>query len=128
MRVYLKETRNEKGVFYRRGDWGIERPDGWDNGRGNWTAVAPPAESLAETDPIPCDWDETANSWIIDGALQQERTIKARLAELDATISRQNEDLISALEASGVTIKDKLYPAMSSAMAEKQKLRGELGR
>ena len=72
------------------------------------------------------DWEAAGNV----AAVEQEDpadAIKARLCELDATISRQNEDLISALEASGVTIKDKLYPAMAGAMAEKQKLRGELG-
>ena len=48
------------------------------------------------------------------------------MAELDAIISRQNQDLIIALEESGILIKDKLYQGMINSMVEKQKLRVEL--
>ena len=38
-------------------------PDGWDNGKGNWTLVKPPDECLDKNNPCECDWDEDSQLW-----------------------------------------------------------------
>jgi hypothetical protein len=71
-KFYNTETRNEQNEFYRRGDWSVEKPDDWDNGKGNFTDVAPPAECLDEDDPVACDWNGSA--WDIDATSQADKT------------------------------------------------------
>jgi len=64
MIFYNKETRNEEGKFYRGEVWGIEKAEDWDNGKGNFTNVTPPVETLKHG--VPCDWDEKTGQWILD--------------------------------------------------------------
>ena len=58
--VYNKETRNENGLFYRNGDWGIEVPD--DFSKSNFTDIVPPLN-------VKCDW--VNNEWVIDTSIVQ---------------------------------------------------------
>lgn len=59
---YNKETRTEDGVYYRAGDWGVEKPS--DFADGNFTKNSPPAKSLNHN--VPCDWDDDSETWNID--------------------------------------------------------------
>jgi hypothetical protein len=79
--IYIKETRDLEGKFYRTGDWGIKKHNMWDNGKTNWTTIKPPKESLSN-DPIPCDWDEETQSWILDQDVLKEREISKASSEI----------------------------------------------
>ena len=95
-KIYMKETRNEAGEFYRRGDWGIERDNNWDNGKNNWTKISPPDECLDEVNPVECDWDETSQSWITGEKTLPESTTEVKISpetesELDTFITKYPE-------------------------------------
>ena len=73
MRVYFTETRDEEGKFYRFGDWGIEKPDEWDNKKGNWTDQAPSEETLKHG--VPCDFVD--GEWILDTDSDEYKSLHA---------------------------------------------------
>ena len=83
MKFYNKETRTEAGIFYRGDDWGIEKPNDWDNGKGNFTDQPPPEETIQYG--VPCDWDEESGSWKLDETSDQFKNLSAekRLAEYE---------------------------------------------
>ncbi|MCP3927403.1 MAG: hypothetical protein GY714_33005 [Desulfobacterales bacterium] len=88
MKYYNKETRNESVEFYRTGDWGLERPDKWENSNGNFTNISPPDISLREKDPVPCDWNEEESVWVVDlEILKDEKTNE---------ITQKAEDIINS--------------------------------
>ena len=90
MIIYITETRSEDGSFYRDGDWGIEKPDNWDNGKGNWTDIAPTEETIQYG--VPCDWD--GKQWVLDESSDEYKNLYAakRAEEYPST-----DELIIAL-------------------------------
>ena len=91
MKFYNTETRNESNEFYRRGDWGVEKPDDWDNGKGNFTSVAPPDECLTD-DPVECDWD--GEKWVKDTDSQAAKDAADKKTEyLEKARLQQAKDL-----------------------------------
>jgi len=97
-KVYNKETRNEEGVYYRKGDWGIEVAD--DFCKPNFTEEVPPQESL--DDNCPCDWNEETEAWVLDTVEADDMEAKKYLKESDEALVRVIEDLINVLEEKSV--------------------------
>lgn len=126
MKWWNIETRNERGEYYRRGDWSIERPADWANPRGNFTTEEPPAECLEDGSAIPCDWDAGTGAWILDAA---EADRQQALAELDATdteLARVVEDLVAALDREGVLPREKLPQKAVEKLDARASLRAKL--
>jgi len=98
MSYWNKETRNEEGVYYRKGDWSVDRfPERTEN----FTAISPPKEAF---DGMPVDWDEESGEWVGD---VDSWNSKKELAELDSIgeLNRTVEEIVDAL-ASSTTIEE----------------------
>ena len=89
MKFYNKETRNEKGKFC--GIRCTEKPENWDNGRNNFTNIAPPDECI--NDGVACDWNEQTQTWDVDVLAQWEQ----EMVESDKEMPRYLEDIWDAV-------------------------------
>jgi len=123
-KFYAKETRNEASEFYRRGDWGVEKPDDWDNGKDNFTDVAPPAQCLKDVDPIPCDWNGTV--WIVDTVAEDHINAVETLNSTDIPLTRVLEDLVATLIAKGTITMEDLPQAAQDKLSARTAARGDL--
>jgi hypothetical protein len=125
MKYWNKETRNEDGKFYRNGDWSIEKPEGWDNGKGNFTSVSPPPECLREENQIACDWDEKGQRWIPD----QGDIDALRAKEIEAELRQIDLESIRPLRAARAGAAAKADTDKISKLEDRaQALRGERAR
>jgi len=98
MLYWNKETRSEAGIYYRHGNWGINRiPEPISS----FTEIAPPKEAF---DGMECDWNEEDNKWDYDVDAWDS---KNELVELDSIgeLNRTVEEIVDAL-ASSTTIEE----------------------
>ena len=95
MKVWNKETRNEAGLYYRVGDWGVEVDDSFK--KENFTNIPPPDESLVD-DPVPCDWNIKENIWVLDTSIiiKREATLLADVYIATAGAGQKRELLEAA--------------------------------
>jgi len=121
-KVYNKETRNEEGVYYRKGDWGIEVDD--DFNKPNFTETTPPQESLE--DSCPCDWNEDTNAWILDVAAAEKIEAEKGLEETDIPTVRVVEDLVTLLIGKNVITEEELPPQAVQKLNERKQWRTKL--
>lgn len=124
MKFYNKETVNaETGIYYRRGDWGVERSSDW--GKDNFTSVVPAAECLLEEYPAPCDWDEDTGTWIINlEAPEYEEYVRARRKEEYPTIGDQLDAIwkqVAADKDNGKTLESEADTLLIAVNAVKAK-------
>ena len=98
--LWNKETRNENGIYYRKGNWGV---------RGirvqksqNYTDVRPPKLAMLEQHPLEVDWNEATQAWdyttealdkLSDYRITEEnnhRVLKRIIKDLYTTQQKQN--------------------------------------
>lgn len=122
-RFWNKETRDDQDNYYRNSDWGVDRPNDWDNGKGNFTDISPPNAAF---DGIPCDWSETGQEWILDTDEQSRQAALTGLESSDSGMSRVVEDLIDVLvSASKISMSD-LPQSAQDKITSRQSLRNDL--
>jgi len=120
--VYNKETRNEEGTYYRKGDWGIQVNDEFF--KPNFTEVVPPIESLENN--APCDWDEDTSAWILDVVAADRIEAEKGLENTDIPTVRVVEDLVSLLFAKNIITEDELPAGAQTKLNERKQWRTKL--
>jgi len=123
VKFWNKETTNENEEYYRTGDWSVERPSDWDNGKNNFTNVPPPTEAF---DGVPCNWDEELGQWILDVEQKDRQIAIDALKDSDSSTVRVIEDLVKVLVSNGTIEITDLPQDAQDKLALRNTLRDDL--
>lgn len=121
MRAWNTETRNEQGVYYRKGDWSVDAARV--EGKANFTTIAPPQEAI---DGCACDWID--GKWVLEAAALAAAKVAARAARYKA----EADPFMLAYfgyeieKSTGKDVAEKQAKAKADYLAAKAKIRSEI--